>query len=154
MYPSHTNACVGDNGEPDILDYAKGFASAAKHLINISCEGNGLSFIQDYAVYPICFNMRHSIELYIKSYIPFLIELSDKKGVKLNQLNKLLNKHDINCIWNQLINAYKGIDRRLADKAKKYQVILNVLVILMQQVRHLDIPIIPKIVSILRNRRL
>jgi hypothetical protein len=61
------NACVGNNGGPyDLYDYAKGYFDSTKTLLaHVQDEGNYIDLI----VYPICFNFRHAIELYIKYVI-------------------------------------------------------------------------------------
>ncbi|WP_430875494.1 hypothetical protein [Gilliamella sp. G0441] len=119
-YPIHTNACVGNNGNSDIFEYAKGFASAANILIKISTTQDssfGNLFHPDYAVYPICFNMRHSIELFLKSYIKFTIHLAELKKIKINHSAAMMKAHDINNLWDYLTNNYKILDKRLINKA-------------------------------------
>ena len=67
------NACVGNNGGPyDLYDYAKGYFDATKTLLaHVRDEGNLIDLI----VYPICFNFRHAIELYIKYVITDLAKV-------------------------------------------------------------------------------
>lgn len=69
------NACVGNNGGPyDLYDYAKGYFDATKILLeNIS--GGGV--LIDLVVYPICFDFRHAVELYLKYVIK---DLAQAKG--------------------------------------------------------------------------
>jgi hypothetical protein len=69
------NACVGNNGGPyDLYDYAKGYFDATKTLLaHVQDEGNLIDLI----VYPICFDFRHAIELYLKYVIK---DLSKAKG--------------------------------------------------------------------------
>lgn len=81
-YPQYTTACVGNNGNPNILTYAEGFSSAANHLIDICISSMGGEFPADIAVYPICFNMRHAIELYLKGFVSFVDELANIKKIQ------------------------------------------------------------------------
>jgi hypothetical protein len=69
------NACVGNNGGPyDLYDYAKGYFDATKTLLaHVQDDGNLIDLI----VYPICFNFRHAMELYLKYVIK---DLSEAKG--------------------------------------------------------------------------
>lgn len=53
------NACVGDNGCPDLYYYADGFADSVFLLIDaLTTEHKA---ILDTLIYPICFNLRHSV---------------------------------------------------------------------------------------------
>jgi len=81
-YPLYTTTCVGNNGNPNILTYAKGFSSAANYLIEICISSMGGEFPADIVVYPICFNMRYAIELYLKGFVSFVDELSNIKNTK------------------------------------------------------------------------
>ena len=61
------NACVGNNGGPyDFSSYADGFFFAAFYNIENAAEGR---WTIDLLIYPICFNLRHGLELYIKHLI-------------------------------------------------------------------------------------
>lgn len=51
----------------------------------------------DNLIYPICFNMRHSIELRLKGAIQEIIKISKLKGVSLKF--DLCGSHDIGNIW-------------------------------------------------------
>jgi hypothetical protein len=113
-YPIYTSACVGNNGNPNILDYAEGFASAANHLIEISLKCLG-EFPPDIAVYPICFNMRHSVELYLKGYISFVEELATIKKIKIGLTVDIMKTHDINKIWKYLTTSHTQLDKRLIN---------------------------------------
>jgi len=102
--PSWANACVGDNGSPSYIDYAKGFSEAANLLINevISCKSRKHSV--DTLIYPICFNMRHAVELWLKGTVVVLQELAKFKNVNLDF--NLSSSHDIGNIWNFIkVNA-------------------------------------------------
>lgn len=80
---SKFNATVGYNGSGTSVgsarpntDYAIGFSNAALSLIKTSLESTKLDEGVDYFVYPICFNMRHSVELRLKKYWKDLYFLS------------------------------------------------------------------------------
>lgn len=118
-YPTYTSACVGNNGNPGILYYAEGFASAANHLIEISISNYGRVFNPDIAVYPICFNMRHAVELYLKGYINFVDELAKIKNIKIDLAIDIMKAHDINKIWNYLTTNYTILDKRLIHTANQ-----------------------------------
>lgn len=116
-YPLYTTACVGNNGNPNILTYAKGFSSAANHLIEICISSMGGEFPADIAVYPICFNMRHAIELYLKGFVSFVDELANIKKIQKKITIDILQAHDINKIWNFLTTNYSILDKRLTNIA-------------------------------------
>ena len=117
-YPIYTSACVGNNGNPNILYYAEGFASAANHLIEISLKCLG-EFPPDIAVYPICFNMRHSVELYLKGYISFVEELATIKKIKIGLTIDIMKAHDLNKIWKYLTTNHAILDKRLINEANQ-----------------------------------
>jgi hypothetical protein len=95
--PSWANACVGENGSPDIVDYAAGFANAAQVLLEQVIRHRGLKHSTDTFVYPICFNMRHAIELYIKAAIESLRPLVHH-GYRLPDID-VQTSHDIGMLW-------------------------------------------------------
>lgn len=107
--PSGFNACVGENGNPSYTEYANGFAEAAIYLINIAID----EVRMDELIYPICFNMRHAVELRLKQ---FVFELSGiRENVNINDF-KDTKLHSIKNIW----EYYKGkaieVDRRFYNK--------------------------------------
>ena len=108
--PSWANACVGNNGAPDAVDYAEGFADAAKVLLEAVLRHRGLRHSTDTFVYPICFNMRHSIELYLKSAIEALRPLVHH-GLRLEEINTETS-HDIGRLWTYFKEHSVAIDRR------------------------------------------
>jgi hypothetical protein len=95
--PSWANACVGENGSPDIVDYAAGFANAAQVLLEQVICHRGLKHPTDTFVYPICFNMRHAIELYIKAAIESLRPLAHH-DYRLPDID-VQTSHDIGKLW-------------------------------------------------------
>ena len=63
---SHLNACVGFNGGPaDFRTYADAYLRAGITLIK-SCERHEQPV--DLMIYPIAYNLRHGIELYLKHF--------------------------------------------------------------------------------------
>lgn len=108
--PSWANACVGNNGEPDAVDYAEGFADAAKVLLEAVLRYRGLKHSTDTFVYPICFNMRHSIELYVKSAINLLRPLVHH-DLRLEEIDTETS-HDIGRLWTYFKEHSVVIDRR------------------------------------------
>lgn len=108
--PTWANACVGNNGLPGYWDYAKGFSKAAVTLIEAVIQDGGLEYRVDEMVYPICFNMRHSVELRLKGAIEELIEIEKVRGRALEFDFK--RSHDIRKIWEFfVINALTADDR-------------------------------------------
>lgn len=113
--PSALNACVGENGSPDAIDYARGYASAATLLLDMvitdwdkTCSRN---FHADEFVYPICFNMRHAVELHLKEAAAKLISLSEHRR-PLGDID-LKTTHDLFKLWKFLKESAPLIDRRL-----------------------------------------
>lgn len=125
---SQHNACVGNNGQPDAIDYAKGYSTAAKMLIDTYLE-NSTSIFQDQLVYPICFNMRHSIEIILKNEIYRSIEINRIKGIEVHFNNN--KTHDINIIWEFLFTHLIVLDRQ-------YKPILNTLKPLINEIGSVD----------------
>ncbi|MGR5447984.1 hypothetical protein ACPV47_24085 [Vibrio jasicida] len=115
--PTWANACVGDNGNPSYVEYSKGFSSAANLLLDEVIGGRGLKHSVDDFVYPICFNMRHSIELRLKGAIEVLIKISSLKSVSL--AFDFSGSHDIGNIWNFFKNNAQSIDIRFTDIISK-----------------------------------
>jgi hypothetical protein len=108
--PSWANACVGNNGAPDAVDYAEGFADAAKVLLGAVLRHRGLKHSADTFVYPICFNMRHSIELYLKSAIDALRPLVHHE-LRLPHVD-IETSHDIGRLWAYFKEHSVVVDRR------------------------------------------
>lgn len=115
-----TNACVGNNGVVNYLTYAEGFSSASKKLLDYVLKNNDKEI--DSLIYPICFNMRHSIELRLKGAIEKLSSLAKIKKVTLNQFS-LTQSHDIGNIWVYFKESSEGLDirfKRLNDVIDVY----------------------------------
>lgn len=83
-YPRQYNACVGNNGWSSLERHAEGFISSSIRLCEIAEKELGLL---DIFIYPICFNFRHGIELYLKSYIYNLLPCHHDYVKKFNLKN-------------------------------------------------------------------
>jgi len=79
----------------------------------------------DDLIYPICFNMRHSIELRLKGAIEELIKISKIKGGNLEF--DLAGSHDIGNIWKFFVCESNCLDRRFEDvNATLQQTIIDI----------------------------
>lgn len=109
-YPTWANACVGENGSHGYWDYAKGFSNAATILLDLVLGDRGLKYSVDEMIYPVCFNMRHSVELRLKGAIEelILIEKSRHNDLQFD----LGGSHDIGNIWNFFAEKARVIDDR------------------------------------------
>lgn len=108
--PTWANACVGENGSPGYWDYAKGFSQAATILIELILRERGLEHSVDEMVYPVCFNMRHSVELRLKGAIAELT-LIEKARCRDLQFD-LAGSHDIGNIWSFFAEKARAADDR------------------------------------------
>jgi hypothetical protein len=108
--PTWANACVGENGAPGYLDYAKGFSKAAKILIDKALEDLDIKHSVDELVYPVCFNMRHSVELRLKGAISELTAIERARGSVLEF--DLDGSHDIGKIWEFFVKKSNSSDDR------------------------------------------
>ncbi|SAF71719.1 hypothetical protein [Enterobacter kobei] len=110
------NACVGNNGSPDLYYYADGFADSVFLLIDALASGQ--SALLDTLVYPICFNLRHSVELTIKGQIQDLSQLAKLRKQPLapdRDIEKVLNQHDILDLWVFFSSHAAAFDRRYRE---------------------------------------
>jgi hypothetical protein len=96
--PTWANACVGENGYPQIYEYASGYGSAANLLLDQVIENEGLSLYVDTFIYPICFNMRHAIELFLKAAAVSLEQLGKIRSSGIPVFD-LAGSHDLENIW-------------------------------------------------------
>ncbi len=112
--PTWANACVGENGFIGYREYAKGFSRAAIILIEMALQAKGLDlkYSVDELVYPVCFNMRHCVELCLKEAIADLIHIEDLRHRDL-QFN--LSGHDIKIIWDFFVQKAKDVDDRYVN---------------------------------------
>lgn len=111
--PTWANACVGNNGDPGYMEYSKGFSTAANVLIDQVLKGHGIVLSTDELVYPVCFNMRHSVELRLKGGIEILMRVAEIKGAKLSF--NLAGSHDIGNIWSFFKTESERLDGRYID---------------------------------------
>jgi hypothetical protein len=109
-YPYWANACVGENGEPGRHDYAKGFSRAANILIELVLANQGTDPPIDEMIYPICFNMRHSVELRLKQAIEDVLYFAKMK--KHNLEFSTNESHDLRKMWLFFAEHSKVIDDR------------------------------------------
>ncbi|PKG96881.1 hypothetical protein [Paraglaciecola sp. MB-3u-78] len=120
--PTRLNACVGNNGFVNYFDYAEGFSLAAKALLDKVIEDNGIQTSPDYIIYPICFNMRHSIELRLKGAIEELIKVAEIANKKLEHDKysictqsgrvNIIYVHNIKAIWDFFKKNALELDER------------------------------------------
>lgn len=90
------NACVGNNGYVDYFTYAEGYSKAANLILDQVLDNDGNDV--DSFIYPICFNMRHSVELRLKGAVEEINKLSVIKKQKIPSFD-LAGSHDIGNIW-------------------------------------------------------
>lgn len=115
--PTWANACVGDNGAPGAIDYAKGFASAANALLDSAIADQGINLPVDILVYPVCFTMRHAIELFLKKFTVDLAEIRTLRGDALPAFDQVAS-HDLGLIWAYVKTHASATDERLVDHVK------------------------------------
>ncbi|WP_349927778.1 hypothetical protein ABJ384_12860 [Acinetobacter sp. A1-4-2] len=106
--PIEFNACVGNNGIVNYLTYAKGFSKAANLILDQVIHTNGNDV--DSFIYPICFNMRHSIELRLKDAIEEINNLAKIQKLKLADFN-LAGSHNIRNIWDYFKTNSENLDQ-------------------------------------------
>jgi hypothetical protein len=109
--PVWANACVGDNGNPQIINYAEGFIKAASLLINKLIEDKCRSLDVDAFIYPICFNMRHGVELHLKGAIENLRTLAMHQRRELSKFS-IVSTHDLGIAWKFILKNAPLIDKR------------------------------------------
>jgi hypothetical protein len=120
--PTWANACVGENGNPQIIDYANGFSAAANLLLDQVIADEGMKHHVDDLIYPICFNMRHSVELHLKATAVKVERLSSTFREKVSSFD-LNGSHDIGRIWAYIKEHAGSFDKRyipLIGQLEKY----------------------------------
>lgn len=123
--PTWANACVGNNGQPSYVEYSEGFSKAANILIDLVINDRSSHFSVDEFVYPVCFNMRHSVELRLKGAIDEIIEIAKLKKINLHFNSS--SSHDINIIWSFFKTQSENIDQRyIAANLKVEATILDI----------------------------
>lgn len=110
--PTWANACVGNNGQPSYIEYSTGFSKAANILIDQVLKDGSFDLHVDEFVYPICFNMRHSVELRLKGAIEEIVEIAKIKNTIMHFDSS--SSHDINSIWRFFQTQSEAIDSRYA----------------------------------------
>lgn len=118
LEPTWANACVGENGNPQIFEYASGYASGANLLLDKVIENEGMSLYVDVFIYPICFNIRHSIELFLKSAAMTLGRLSEITARNIPVFD-LKGSHDIGNIWGYVKSNTEKLDERYSEVVNK-----------------------------------
>ena len=117
--PSWANACVGHNGNPSYVEYSNGFSNAANLLIDQVIKDRSIHLYTDHFVYPVCFNMRHSVELRLKGAIDEITKIAKIKGKTL-EFNSS-SSHDISIIWNYFKSESEAIDKRYISINQKIE---------------------------------
>lgn len=125
IFDTRYNACVGNNGYVDGRVYASGFAKSVEILIDSALENNDVSV--DEIVYPICFGIRHCVEIYIKELISELEGIPSFKNRKLkidhDSLIKNKELHNLEALWKEFSKKSEAFDDRfksLNSKVEKY----------------------------------
>ncbi|MFE8152963.1 hypothetical protein RBA63_13925 [Brenneria goodwinii] len=103
------NACVGDNGYVDSKQYYDGYIQSAIKLMEVIFESEEKENYEcqywiDTFIYPICFSLRHSVEILLKriSETVILISTARKRNEDLSKIEKNIAHHDIKIIWHGL----------------------------------------------------
>lgn len=109
--PAWGNACVGENGDPGYAEYAKGFSVAANVLLEKVISQSNDVWIDD-VIYPICFNMRHSVELRIKHAYEIVAKIAVLKKIKTPEYK---SNHDIRSLWEGFKEYAISIDKNYKD---------------------------------------
>lgn len=114
---SRLNACVGNNGGPyDLYDYSWGYFEGTRLLL-ADAKVPGATI--DVLVYPICFNFRHAVELYVK-YI--IADLSRLQGIGL----RYQAGHSLLQNWKKAKKLLKAIDHAADDAALFEKVVRHI----------------------------
>lgn len=109
MIPSRVGALLQLMRVVGYEHYSKGFSQSANLLID-QVLGNIHHYSVDFLIYPVCFNMRHSVELRLKGAIQSLIELAAIRGQILEFDSD--GSHDIGKIWDFFRNKSEQFDPR------------------------------------------
>lgn len=111
-------AAVGNNGNPTIDCYAEGYFESVRFMIceilqrirlrknpeSYKIDSKGIRIVEDILVYPICFNIRHSIELYLKAIIQKIVMVYKIKEIAIPRSWKD-NHHDILLLWKLIFSC-------------------------------------------------
>lgn len=130
---SYLNACVGNNGQPDLVEYANGFMDAALRLSELVLKDHIKNHLDEF-IYPICFNARHSIEIYLKLFINQLrlirsdtLFLPIKPNKTEQQITEadLTKTHNINTFWSWFKYNSELRDNRFVEINSKLDEYIN-----------------------------
>lgn len=114
---SRLNACVGNNGGPyDLYDYSWGYFEGTRLLLT---DAKVPGATVDVLVYPICFNFRHAVELYIKYVIA---DLGRVKGTG----QQYQAGHTLLRNWKKAKKLLSAIDHTAADAALFEEVVKHI----------------------------
>ncbi|QTH72953.1 hypothetical protein [Pseudoalteromonas xiamenensis] len=101
------NACVGNNGNPGMAYYARGFMDAALELGAVALQSESVIRL-DELVYPISFNVRHGLEVWLKHFLHKLSFIRSKDlyaqpepgeaKIRLSD-DMMVRTHDIKIFW-------------------------------------------------------
>lgn len=111
-------ACVGTNGNPSTRHYAFGFLNAADVLL----EQQRMRYPKrpkyppDYMVYPICFNIRHGIEISLKYFLDKVAFLAELRN--LDSSVETTHSHNISELWACYLEVVSELDARLSSLAR------------------------------------
>lgn len=122
--PTWANACVGANGNPQIIEYANGFATAANLLIDQVIRDESKTIFVDELIYPICFNMRHALELHLKAAIENITIVSRLRGRSLPEF-PAASTHDLGNIWQYLKANAEVLDKRYSVYLTRLEEFVN-----------------------------
>lgn len=100
------NACVGNNGWVDLSTYSYGFDEAVGFLCAAALTHQASV---DALIYPIIFNARHRVELFIKSELKNIGSIRASLAVSDDKITKT---HDLKTLWDTLAKLYRQCDRR------------------------------------------
>lgn len=130
---SNLNACVGNNGQPDLVEYANGFMDAALRLSELVLKDHIKNHLDEF-IYPICFNARHSIEIYLKLFLNQLrlirsdtLFLPIKPNETEQQITEadLTKTHNINTFWSWFKYNSELRDNRFVEINSKLDEYIN-----------------------------
>lgn len=117
---------MGNNGSPDLYYYADGFADSVNLLIEALTAGHRAQL--DTLIYPICFSLRHSVELTIKGQIKDLSQIAKQRNQPLapdTDIEKELNQHDIMNLWKFFSGHAVAFDRRYKEKVSALEPLIR-----------------------------
>lgn len=122
--PTWANACVGENGNPQIIEYANGFAAAANLLIDQVINDESKTLYVDEFIYPICFNMRHALELHLKAAIEKITAIAELRRFRLPEI-LIASTHDLGNLWKYVKSNADLLDKRYNSTLTKLDEYVN-----------------------------